>query len=75
MTSKMGTRRRWHFAHKANVENCNHESYLHKIAKIKIRKAFKNATEFFIYYDAPAICNNKDCEIRNGNPCEFVGKA
>ena len=35
MTPHMGEIRRWHFVHK-NAENCSYESYLHKLAKIKI---------------------------------------
>lgn len=40
MTPHMGKIRRWHFTHKANIENCCYESYLHKIAKSRIREAF-----------------------------------
>lgn len=38
MTPHMGEIRRWHFTHKANLDNCNYETYLHKIAKIKYKK-------------------------------------
>lgn len=37
MNPHMGKVRRWHFVHK-NAGNCSYESYLHKLAKIKIRE-------------------------------------
>ena len=63
MTPHMGKIRRWHFVHK-NVDNCSYESYLHKLAKIKIRKAFLSSVHFILSYNAKAICS---CE------CPFVG--
>ena len=31
MITKMGAKRRPHFAHKANLHNCSYETYLHKV--------------------------------------------
>lgn len=70
MVPHMGKQRRWHFTHKANIENCNYETYLHKIAKIEIRKAFLNSSRFVISYNVPTICNKvESCKISNGNFC------
>ena len=63
MTPHMGKVRRWHFVHK-NAGNCSYESYLHKLAKIKIQQAFSSAEHFWLSYKAKAICS---CE------CPFVG--
>ena len=63
MTTHMGKVRRWHFVHK-NAGNCSYESYLHKLAKIKIQQAFSYAEHFWLSYKAKAICS---CE------CPFVG--
>lgn len=75
MTPHMGKIRRWHFTHKANIENCNYETYLHKIAKSKIREAFVSASEFIISYDVPAVCNRKEsCIINKGDRCICNGR-
>ncbi len=72
MIPHMGKIRRWHFTHKANVEYCNYETYLHKIAKSKIREAFLNASKFIISYDVPALCKEKDsCKLNNGEHCVY----
>lgn len=63
MTPHMGKIRRWHFVHK-NVDNCSYESYLHKLAKIKIQKAFLNSEHFILSYIAKAICSFE---------CPFIG--
>ncbi len=56
MTPHMGKVRRWHFVHK-NTGNCSYESYLHKLAKIKIRQAFLSSEHFLLSYNAKAICS------------------
>ena len=53
MTTHMGKVRRWHFVHK-NAGNCSYESYLHKLAKIKIQQAFSYAEHFWLSYKAKA---------------------
>lgn len=63
MNPHMGKVRRWHFTHK-NTGNCSYESYLHKLAKIKIKQAFLSAKHFILSYKAKAICS---CE------CPFIG--
>ncbi len=75
MVPHKGKRRRWHFTHKANIENCNYETYLHKIAKVKIKEAFLNASKFIISYDVPAICSKRDsCKINRGERCVCNGR-
>ena len=59
MVPHMGKVRRWHFTHKSGVK-CNYETYLHKIAKIKIREAIINSTSFFIVFKTKFLCN-KEC--------------
>jgi len=62
MTPHMGKVRRWHFVHK-NVANCSYESYLHNIAKIRIREAFLSSKQFLLSYNAKALCSH---------PCPFI---
>lgn len=59
----MGKVRRWHFVHK-NARNCSYETYLHKVAKIKIREAFLSSEHFLLSYNAKAICSFE---------CPFIG--
>lgn len=68
MTPHMGKIRRWHFVHKNN-ENCSYESYLHKLAKIKICQAFLSSDHFLLSYKAKAICTN-ECPFVNSPKCE-----
>lgn len=70
MTPHMGEIRKWHFTHKANLQNCSYETYLHKIAKARIREAFLSSPQFFISYDVPVYCNRKsDCKIYTESRC------
>ncbi len=63
MNPHMGKVRRWHFVHK-NAGNCSYESYLHKLAKAKIREAFLSSEHFWLSYNAKAICSLE---------CPFIG--
>ncbi len=67
MNPHMGKVRRWHFVHK-NVGNCSYESYLHKLAKIRIRQAFLSSEHFFLSYNAKAICSY-DCPFVGSSKC------
>lgn len=69
MTPHMGAIRRWHFTHKANTENCNYETYLHRIAKTRIREVFLSASKFVISYDVSITCNKADCFRDRKNIC------
>lgn len=63
---------RWHFAHKSDVERtCSYETYLHQIAKIKIRKMFYDSKCFNITFSAPCICNVTDCPLNMQEPCKW----
>lgn len=68
MIPHIGKMRRWHFVHK-NVGICSYESYLHKLAKIKIREAFLSSEHFLLSYNAKAICSI-DCPFIGFPKCE-----
>ncbi len=68
MVPHLGKVRRWHFVHK-NTGNCSYESYLHMLAKIKIRQAFISSEHFFLSYNAKAICSF-DCPFISSPKCE-----
>lgn len=69
MNPHMGKLRRWHFVHKS-VGSCSYESYLHKVAKIKIRQAFLSSKQFQLYYKAKAICSCECPYISSSHKCE-----
>lgn len=63
MIPHKGKVRRWHFVHK-KAKNCSSESYLHQLAKYKIKQAFLYSEHFLLSYNAKAICS---CD------CPFIG--
>ncbi len=66
MIVKEGSERCKHFAHKSDSPTC--ESYLHKLAKRRIREAFLEAKPFTITLNSRAVCN-RECLLKN--KCEF----
>lgn len=58
MIPRMGKVRKKHFAHK-NEHECKYESYLHKIAKLKIKDAFYKSQSFEIKLKTKFYCNKK----------------
>ena len=70
MTPHMGKVRRWHFVHR-NVENCSYESYLHNLAKIRLKEAFLASDNFSLSYDAKAICS-LSCPFVDSPKCDGV---
>ena len=68
MTPHMGKVRRWHFVHK-NLGNCSYESYLHKLAKIRIQQSFQSSEHFWLSYKAKAICS-RNCPFIGFSKCE-----
>lgn len=59
MIPRQGKINRWHFAHKNNVSNCSYETYLHQIAKTKIREHFLTSPSFYIAYNTKVYCSAK----------------
>jgi hypothetical protein len=67
---KLGEVRAHHFAHKKDV-NCDGESYLHKLAKIKLKEKFDNkAIPFEIEFQRKLFCKDKDeCPFYDESIC------
>lgn len=57
MIAKIGTERIHHFAHKVDTE-CDGESYLHKLAKRRIRDKFMSSNSFPITFIRDVSCQN-----------------
>ena len=67
MIPHLGNIRKKHFVHK-NRENCSYESYLHKLAKIKIQEAFLSSEHFYLSYKAKAVCS-LECPFKDSPKC------
>lgn len=63
MVANLGERKSWYFSHKAETA-CNGESYLHKLAKRRIREKFLNENSFPIVF-----CRNVPCCESPKCPC------
>lgn len=71
MIPRQGCKRKWHFAHKGNLENCSYETYLHKIAKKRICECFNKAPQFNIRFHPKFICNIAECPLGASCPCSW----
>jgi len=69
MIPKQGMKKRWHFAHKENLDNCSYESYLHKLAKTKIRELFESNLRFNIRLPRKVVCCTTECPIGQTQLC------
>lgn len=56
MITKKGKVRQWHFAHKTLTDNCCYETYLHSLAKIKIRDCFYRGEKFDVEFLTKEVC-------------------
>lgn len=64
LSPRMGEERAWHFWHEKNTK-CNGETYIHKLAKIRIKEMFDNSKHLYISFRGKKICNSEKCEFRN----------
>lgn len=71
MLPKQGKIRRWHFAHKANLENCSYETYLHKISKMLLCKAINESQNFYIKFFAKVYCSIEECPVGVFERCNW----
>ncbi len=63
---RLGTKRVLHFAHKCNTPNCTGETYLHKLAKRRIKEHFERSDSFMIKYFQNHKCfKHKTCPLYN----------
>ena len=68
---RMGEERAWHFWHEKNTK-CNGETYIHKLAKIRLKEKFDNSKHYNISYRGKNICGKENCCLRN-HSCEENG--
>lgn len=65
MEAAIGPKRRY-FRHKADEASCNKESYLHKLAKLRIKQKFDDKTKPF----SIRLCGNIECKDK----CRYFSK-
>lgn len=66
LIARLGEKNQHHFAHKSSADNisCNNETYLHNLAKIKIKEKFDHNNTLIIKLNKNIICSSV-------NTCEF----
>lgn len=74
MRPVMGEVRDWHFRHKTVNPDCNHESYLHQLAKKIIKKRFDESESFIVSYYVKEVCSNYDSCQKHSSSCTKVNR-
>lgn len=70
MRPRLGECRAHHFAHKNDVFNCKPETYIHKLAKQKIKEWFDSDIPFKISYYQDTICSDATtCPFYKSEKC------
>lgn len=71
MIPKLGQVKARHFAHKADVPDCNPETYLHKLAKLRLKEKFYSSEPFEIAYWQLVKCSNESsCPFFREDECK-----
>lgn len=71
MIAKLGEIKSRHFAHKAETLDCNSETYLHKLAKLRLKEKFYSAASFEIAYWQEVKCSDKSsCPFFKEEECK-----
>lgn len=67
---RLGIKNAHHFAHKNDVYNCSPETYIHKLAKQKIKEWFDSGKPFKISYYQDVTCiDAKSCPFYKKEKC------
>ena len=70
MVAKLGSKNTHHFAHK-NGEACSEETYLHKLAKMLLKKKFDQSSAFEIEYSRRVKCaKHNECPFYKEGICQ-----
>lgn len=71
MRPRLGAKNAHHFAHKSTTPDCNPETYLHKLAKIKIKEKFDTGAPFEISLHQTCGCTDKNtCPFYKEEECK-----
>ena len=70
MRPRLGAKNAYHFAHKSTTPDCNPETYLHKLAKYKIKEKFDSGIPFEISIRQTSGCiDKKHCPFHKADEC------
>lgn len=70
MRPRLGVKNAHHFAHKSTTPDCNPETYLHKLAKYKIKEKFDSGIPFEISIRQTSGCIDKEhCPFHKADEC------
>lgn len=71
MIPRLGAKNAHHFAHKTTTPDCNPETYLHKLAKLKIKEKFDSGLPFEISLRQTCGCIDKNnCPFYKEDECK-----
>lgn len=65
---RLGNIRNHHFYHGKTI--CDSESYIHKLAKLRLVEKFNNSEHFYVSYNVTFVCPEVNCTLRNVNCCK-----
>ncbi len=70
MRPRLGSKNAHHFSHKNDAFNCTPETYIHKLAKQKIKEWFDSDKPFEIsYYQEVTCIDSKTCPFHKSEEC------
>lgn len=70
MRPRLGKKNAHHFAHISTTPDCNPETYLHKLAKLKIKEKFESTVPFEISLSQSTQCSSKkSCPFYKEDEC------
>lgn len=58
MIARLGEVRTWHFAHRGDEDHCGTETYLHQLAKRRIKEQFEKESSFMVGYYRDVKCSD-----------------
>ena len=71
MIAKLGEIKVRHFAHKSETPDCSSETYLHKLAKLRLKEKFYSSESFEIAYWQEVKCSDKSsCPFFKEEECK-----
>lgn len=63
---RLGNERARHFYHGKDT-TCDGESYIHKLAKLRLKEKFDKSKHFYVSYIVTNVCSEEGCKLRNVN--------
>lgn len=60
---RLGRKNVHHFYHAKDCE-CSSETYIHKLAKLKLKEKFENSNKFLISFPITKVCTSEGCFFR-----------